>query len=213
MDINSLLNQEQSIQEIHTHQNGQPQMSSHFDPTLSHDDFLVQMLPSIPSSTSAFTWDVSFVTGRAKTQTPPLSLLNQFDDQSALLVSKLRQHQIRSKAAKALMLQQQLMLSRGLAGNGLRSSTGASSDESGLVQMSLSLNNGDHTDNVDGSFQSSKSMFGFCTVHESTDLQSLFYQPVCYLHTRTTVRTLISLGEKESGDRWYSDDQVNCWYI
>ncbi|KAL2502491.1 transcription factor bHLH [Forsythia ovata] len=154
MNINSLLNQDQSLQEIHNHQNGQPQMSSHFDPTSSHDDFLEQMLSSIPSSTSAFSWDVSSVAGRAENQTPPSSLLSQFDDQSALLVSKLRQHQISSGAAKALMLQQQLMLSRGLAGNGLRSPTGASGGESGLLQMPLSLNNGDHTDVVDGSFQS-----------------------------------------------------------
>ncbi|KAL2529588.1 putative calcium-binding protein cml18 [Forsythia ovata] len=44
MNINSLQNQEQSLQEIHSHQNSQPQMSSHFDLTTSHDDFLEQMI-------------------------------------------------------------------------------------------------------------------------------------------------------------------------
>lgn len=153
MNINSLLNQEQSLQEMNNHQNGQPQMSSHFDPTSSHDDFLDQMLSSIPSSNSSFNWDVSSVAARAD-HPPPSTLLSQFDDQSAQLVSKLRQHQISSGAAKALMLQHQLLLSRGLAGNGLRSPSGVSGCESGLLQMPLSLNNGDHADVVDGSFQS-----------------------------------------------------------
>ncbi|CAI9783068.1 unnamed protein product [Fraxinus pennsylvanica] len=153
MNFNSLLNQEQSLQEMNNHQNGQPQMSSHFDPTSSHDDFLDHMLSSIPSSNSSFNWDVSSVAARAD-HPPPSTLLSQFDDQSTQLVSKLRQHQISSGAAKALMLQQQLLLSRGLAGNGLRSPSGVCGGESGLLQIPLSVNNGDHADVVDESFQS-----------------------------------------------------------
>ncbi|CAA3023111.1 transcription factor bHLH66-like [Olea europaea subsp. europaea] len=153
MNINSLLNQEQSLQEMNNHQNGQPQMSSHFDPTSSHDDFLDQMMSSIPSSNSSFNWDVSSDAARAD-HALPSTLLSQFDDQSAQLVSKLRQHQISSGAAKALMLQQQLLLSRGLTGNGLRTPSGASGGESGLLQIPLNLTNGDHADVVDGSFQS-----------------------------------------------------------
>ncbi|KAL2500862.1 putative calcium-binding protein CML18 [Forsythia ovata] len=75
MNINSLINQEQSLQEIHCHQNGQPQMSSHFNLTSSHDDFLEQMLLSILSSTSAFTWDVSSVFHLSLTQLELGSLL------------------------------------------------------------------------------------------------------------------------------------------
>ncbi|CAA3014780.1 transcription factor bHLH66-like [Olea europaea subsp. europaea] len=153
MNINSLLNQEQSLQEMNNHQNGQPQMSSHFDPTSSHDDFLDQMMSSIPSSNSSFNWDVSSDAARAD-HALPSTLLSQFDDQSAQLISKLRQHQISSGAAKVLMLQQQLLLSRGLTGNGLRTPSGASGGESGLLQIPLNLTNGDHADVVDGSFQS-----------------------------------------------------------
>ncbi|KAI3444008.1 hypothetical protein Pfo_000673 [Paulownia fortunei] len=139
-NINPLLNQHQisSLQEIHHH--GQvPQMlaSSQFDPPTSHDDFLEQMLSSVPSSAASFPW--------ADDHAPPL-----LEEQSAaVLASKLRQHQISNGAAKALMLQQQLLLSRSLAGaNGLRSPTGAD----GTL---LPMTHGDHSDVVDGnSFKS-----------------------------------------------------------
>ncbi|KAL3824620.1 hypothetical protein ACJIZ3_020649 [Penstemon smallii] len=102
-NLNSLLNQHQ-IQDIHSH--GHPQMSSHFDPTSSHDDFLEQMLSSVPS------W--------ADDQ-PPSGLLGHMEDQSsaALLASKLRHNQISSGAAKAafMLQQQQILLSRGLGPN------------------------------------------------------------------------------------------------
>ncbi|KAK6136429.1 hypothetical protein DH2020_029850 [Rehmannia glutinosa] len=107
--------------------------SSQFDPASSHDDFLEQMLSSVPSSAaSSFPW--------ADDHAPP-----QLDEQStAVLASKLRQHQISNGAAKALMLQQQLLLSRSLAAaNGLRSPTGA---DGGLLPMP----HGDHNDIVDG---------------------------------------------------------------
>ncbi|KAK6156598.1 hypothetical protein DH2020_010846 [Rehmannia glutinosa] len=107
--------------------------SSQFDPASSHDDFLEQMLSSVPSSAAtSFPW--------ADDHAPP-----QLDEQStAVLASKLRQHQISNGAAKALMLQQQLLLSRSLAAaNGLRSPTGA---DGGLLPMP----HGDHNDVVDG---------------------------------------------------------------
>ncbi|KAG8372590.1 hypothetical protein BUALT_Bualt12G0082000 [Buddleja alternifolia] len=134
-NINSLLNQHQisssSLQEIH-----QPQMLSHFDPTTSHDAFLEQMLSSVPSSAASFPW--------SDDHAPP-----QLEEEhsAALLASKLRQHQISNGAAKALMLQHQLLLSRGLAatGNGLRSPTGAA--DSAFLPMPQ----GDHDDVVDAS--------------------------------------------------------------
>ncbi|XP_016498405.2 bHLH transcription factor RHL1-like [Nicotiana tabacum] len=103
------MNSQMSLQEENGASSGQNMSHSHFDPTSSHDDFLQQILSSVPSSSP---W-------------PDLSGGGDghFDDQSIFLASKLRQNQITGggggAAAKALMLQQQLLLSRGLlAGNG-----------------------------------------------------------------------------------------------
>ncbi|PIN20574.1 hypothetical protein CDL12_06742 [Handroanthus impetiginosus] len=107
--INSVLNQHQiqSLQEIHNH--GQPQIlpSSNFDPS-SQDDFLEQMLSSVPSSAPSFPW--------ADDQTAA-GMVGNMEEQSSATVftSKLREQQISDGAAKALMLQQQLLLSRGFA--------------------------------------------------------------------------------------------------
>ncbi|KAI3446760.1 hypothetical protein Pfo_003425 [Paulownia fortunei] len=107
--VNSVLNQHQilSLQEINNH--GQPQMlpSSNFDPASSHDDFLEQMLSSVPSSAASFPW--------ADDQPAPGMVGNLEDQSEAVLASKMRQQQISNGAAKALMLQQQLLFSRGLA--------------------------------------------------------------------------------------------------
>ncbi|KAL0287680.1 UNVERIFIED_CONTAM: Transcription factor [Sesamum calycinum] len=107
--MNSLLNQHQiPFQEIHNH--GQPQMlpSSGFDPASPHDDFLEQMLSSVPSSAAAsFPW--------ADDQAAPGMVGNLEEPSAAVLASKMRQQQISNGAAKALMLQQQLLLSRGIA--------------------------------------------------------------------------------------------------
>lgn len=100
------------LQEIH---NSQMSTSSHFDPTSSHDDFLDQMFSSVPSSASSFPWPDDHAP-------PPCHLEEQ---STAFLASKLRQQQISNGAAKALMLQQQLLLSRGFAVNDLRSSSAA----------------------------------------------------------------------------------------
>lgn len=141
MNVNSLLN----LPEIHNHQNGE----THVDPTSSHEDFLEQML----SSNSSFPWEFSAAAEPSQTddQSPQPNMLSHFDDQSALLASKLRHHQIGDggAAAKSLMFQQQLMLSRGLAGNGLRSPAGM---ESGLLPVSSSHNG--HHDVVNGSSKS-----------------------------------------------------------
>ncbi|KAL3535082.1 hypothetical protein ACH5RR_003543 [Cinchona calisaya] len=133
--MNSLINQQ-----LHDLQNTQ---QHHFDSTTtssSHDEFLEQMLSSIPNST--------WLPPDLKAQSPwdPLSsAAAALEEQSDLLVSKLRQHQIGS--AKALMLQQHLMLSRGgglpshSSANGLRSPPGGSNSgaNSGLLPMPLSL--------------------------------------------------------------------------
>ncbi|CAK9168838.1 unnamed protein product [Ilex paraguariensis] len=172
--LNSLLNQQDL-------QNGQQQISnthqihqSHFDPTSSHDDFLDQMLSSLPPSS----WpDLPFASnpiGSLAAGHKLQDLSDQFDDQSqsALLVSKLRQHQISGggavagnspAAAKAFLLQQQLLLSRGLSAGGLRSPTGAG--DSGILQMPLSLGTGEGFDGsqnnvVDGSSFKSPNLGG-----------------------------------------------------
>ncbi|KAI5676146.1 hypothetical protein M9H77_07096 [Catharanthus roseus] len=147
--MNSILNQSQMT--LHDLQNSH-QQQNHFDPSNSQDDFLEQILisSSIPSS-----WppdlSASATNSGSKPQSPwdslPQNPLASLEDQSALLTSKLRQHQI--GGAKAMMLQQQLMLSRGLAGNGLRSPTTAAGN-GGLLPMPLSLN-GNGGDVIDGS--------------------------------------------------------------
>lgn len=140
---------------------------SHFDPASSHDDFLEQILSSVPSSSPwpdlSKSWDPHHHLSSppppphnpssGEDQPPPNPLHQQFhfDDQaSSLLASKLRQHQITGgggAAAKALMLQQQILLSRTLAGNGLRSPTAASGDN-GLLSLPVNLSNDDHNDSV-----------------------------------------------------------------
>ncbi|XP_004242577.2 bHLH transcription factor RHL1-like [Solanum lycopersicum] len=179
--MNSLLSQQQqsqiSLQDLQNGGNGgstggvgglsQHSMGhSHFDPTSSHDDFLEQILSSVPSSSPwpdlSKSWDPHHhlsspphnpSSGEDQPPSNPFHSQFHYDDQaSSLLASKLRQHQITSgggaaAAAKALMLQQQLLLSRTLAGNGLRSPNGASGDN-GLLSLPLNLSNGDQNDGV-----------------------------------------------------------------
>ncbi|XP_057767158.1 bHLH transcription factor RHL1-like [Salvia miltiorrhiza] len=89
----SVMNQHQFLHEML-----QP---SNFDPTSSHEDFLQQMLSSVPLSASSFPW--------ADDHPPP----GNPDDHPP--ASRIRHQQISGGAAKALMLQQQLLLSRGFA--------------------------------------------------------------------------------------------------
>ncbi|KAI7743523.1 hypothetical protein M8C21_020965 [Ambrosia artemisiifolia] len=88
-------------------------MSQTFDPTSSHEDFLEQMLCGLQSA--GVSWP-EISTGTVAGGGDGVDL---FDDQSAFLTTKLRQHQISggdgaagdlSSAAKSLLLQQQLML-------------------------------------------------------------------------------------------------------
>ncbi|KAH6772346.1 hypothetical protein C2S51_010750 [Perilla frutescens var. frutescens] len=119
-NLNSLLNQQQVslLQEIHNNFQSHPSSSS------SNDDFFQQMLSSITSPASAFPW--------ADHQTPPLLC-----EQSA---AKMRQHQISNGAAKAIVLQQQLLLA---VANDLRSPV---EPDAGFFPVP----HGDHNDVVDG---------------------------------------------------------------
>ncbi|GMP63909.1 hypothetical protein CsSME_00025404 [Camellia sinensis var. sinensis] len=161
--MKSILNQSQmSLQDL---QNGQqqieinPQIQQHFDPTSSHDDFLDQMLSTLPS------WDLSLPNPKSpwdlSSADAPLKSGDDDDDQfhfnhdhSAVLASKLRQQQISgggaatsAAAVKSLLLQEQLLLQS--RGGGLRSPTGGSGGDSGLLPMMNLGNGGD--DFVDGS--------------------------------------------------------------
>ncbi|KAG8367578.1 hypothetical protein BUALT_Bualt16G0086500 [Buddleja alternifolia] len=96
------------LQEIQNHDQSQMLSSSqHFDPTSSqHDDFLEQMLSSVPPSAASFPW--------SDDQTAAAGVMEHLEEQSAAaLSSRMRHHQISGGAAKALMLQHQLL--RGLA--------------------------------------------------------------------------------------------------
>ncbi|XP_043696198.1 bHLH transcription factor RHL1-like isoform X2 [Telopea speciosissima] len=89
-------------------------------------------------------------------------------DESTMLASRLRQHQIsgNSPTGKSMMLQQHLLLSRGVGGGGLtRSPTAAPGGEHGLLPLPLTLGSADSSDSrlildrsredvVDGSFKS-----------------------------------------------------------
>ncbi|KAJ4951588.1 hypothetical protein NE237_028420 [Protea cynaroides] len=97
----------------------------------------------------------------------PENLHYPFDD-SSLLASRLRQHQIsgNSPTGKSLMLQQHLLLSRGVGGGGMaRSPAAAPGGEHGFLPLPLTLGSGDSSDSrllvdrsredvVDASFKS-----------------------------------------------------------
>nr|WQQ41800.1 bHLH58 protein [Camellia japonica] len=160
--MKSILNQSQmSLQDL---QNGQqqiennPQIQQHFDPTPSHDDFLDQMLSTLPS------WDLSLPNPKSPWDLSSAASLKSGDDDdeefhfnhdhSAVLASRLRQQQISgggaatsAAAVKSLLLQQQLLLQS--RGGGLRSPTGGSGGDSGLLPMMNLGSGGD--DFVDGS--------------------------------------------------------------
>ncbi|CAL5402123.1 unnamed protein product [Camellia sinensis] len=160
--MKSILNQSQmSLQDL---QNGQqqiennPQIQQHFDPTSSHDDFLDQMLSTLPSWDLALPnptspWDLSSADAPLKSGDDDDDQFHFNHDHSAVLASKLRQQQISgggaatsAAAVKSLLLQQQLLLQS--RGGGLRSPTGSGGD-SGLLPMMNLGNGGD--DFVDGS--------------------------------------------------------------
>ncbi|XP_060675814.1 bHLH transcription factor RHL1 isoform X2 [Ziziphus jujuba] len=177
----SLQELQQQQSQIQSSQMQQHQIhNSHFEPT-SHDDFLEQMLSTLgPSSCSwadlnpavntskAAPWDTipPPLNGSAKPrdlsdETAPSSHENVgFPyDESVNLASKFRNHQISggsksATATAAMLLHHQLMMSRGVAGAG-SSGGGSGTGEPGLLQMPLSLGNGEfdrsHNDVGDGS--------------------------------------------------------------
>lgn len=141
--MNSILSQNQSqislqdLQNVQQMANNTSQIQQpHFDTSSSHDDFLEQMLTSLPSCS----WP-EFSAGGNQYQ--------NFDDPPTMLASKFRQHQISGGGSggpvKSLLLQQQL-LPRGLGG-GLRSPAGASGagDSSGLLSVPLNLGGGEES--------------------------------------------------------------------
>ncbi|KAK3032328.1 hypothetical protein RJ639_035379 [Escallonia herrerae] len=176
--INSILNQQQqsqmTLQDLGQQQQQQvASQPSHFDPAASsHDDFLEQMLSALPSSSwpdlagagnpKSLPWELSNPVGPDDSD----SVYTGFEDPSAFLVSKLRQHQItgsgRGGAKAALM--QQLLMSRGLSG-GLRSPTGASgAGDSGLLSLPLSGDSFDRSNDGGGDVSSFKSPGGDASV-------------------------------------------------
>ncbi|XP_052183270.1 bHLH transcription factor RHL1-like [Diospyros lotus] len=148
--MNPILNQSQmSLQDLQNGQHHHHQHQSHisdasqiqqFDP--SHDDFLDQMLSTLPSCS----WP-DLAGGNAKSSWDLYSAALPPEDQSSILASKLRHHQIsggaNSSAAAAtlqsLLLQQQLLLQS--RGGGLRDGSGAG--DTGLLGMPLGLGGGD----------------------------------------------------------------------
>lgn len=63
--------------------------SNSYDPTVTHDDFLDQMLSGLQTTVS---WP--------EKSTLPWDSVDHFDDQSAFLSSKLRQHQITASGGR-----------------------------------------------------------------------------------------------------------------
>jgi hypothetical protein len=142
--INSLLNPSSQIplQDLQNQQNPSQIQNSHFDPnSSSNDDFLEQMLSNIPpcswpdlkspwdltmpinnndsSNSIAKPRDLSDETAPSNTDNSNLGFHNNFDE-SVILASKLRQHQISggsgAAAAAKMMLQQQLLMAAARGG-------------------------------------------------------------------------------------------------
>ncbi|XWS72620.1 hypothetical protein CRYUN_Cryun02cG0055700 [Craigia yunnanensis] len=163
--MNSLLNPTQQIplQDLQSNgnSNGHQQIQNpQFDPATSHDDFLEQMLSTLPScswSDLKSPWDQpkSDETGSPN---PDNNVGFHYDE---ILASKLRQHQINggggsspATAAMKMTMQQQMMLAGRAAAAG-----------GGGLSMPLSLGSGapgsNHNDIVDGSsFKSSNHQAG-----------------------------------------------------
>lgn len=153
--INSLLNSSSQIplQDLQTQQNHSQIQNSHFDPnSSSNDDFLEQMLSTIPScswadlkspwdlnptnnltmplnncnnNTAAKPRDLSDETAPSNTDNGNNVGFHSNFDESAILASKLRQHQISggssssgaaAAAAAKMMLQQQLLMAAARGG-------------------------------------------------------------------------------------------------
>ncbi|KAK9101806.1 hypothetical protein Sjap_019060 [Stephania japonica] len=147
--------QQQQIQNPH-----QMQQTTHFENPTTHDDFLDQMLSSMQNwppevlsgSNPKSPWDTTTTSNKLfnipignetnkpnnRAEDPSPEALPYPYDESVMLASRLRQHQISAGASspKSMMLQQQLMMSRG-GGGGM--------DNSGLFPLPLTLGNGDRS--------------------------------------------------------------------
>ncbi|KAF8393051.1 hypothetical protein HHK36_021292 [Tetracentron sinense] len=162
---------------------------THFDPS-SHDDFLEQMFSSLPSwseipGNPKSPWDlnppnpnnnnhklfnipIGSSSNKARDLSEDPENLHYPFDESTLLASRLRQHQISgsSSVGKPLMLQQHLLLPRVVGGGMARSPSAASgSGDSAFLPLPLSLGSADssdhrllvdrsHDDSVDPPFKS-----------------------------------------------------------
>lgn len=118
------------------------------------DDFFDQMLSSLPSTwadlaTPKSPWDMSGATNPAGSGEDCGGY-----DESALLASRLRQHQISGSGspggAKPMMLHQMLMSSVGRGSGGGAGAGGVANDPSGFFALPLSLGR----DDVEGPFKS-----------------------------------------------------------
>ncbi|GAB4828154.1 hypothetical protein Ancab_035070 [Ancistrocladus abbreviatus] len=112
-----------------------------------HDDFLEQMFSTIPNCS---TWpELSSSPNTNDHGTDAASVQYPSFDDSTLLESKLRHHQINGAAAvKSFLLQQQLLLSRGV------NRGGGGGEAAGILSLPLSLANVDSVDSgllIDGS--------------------------------------------------------------
>ncbi|KAK9149810.1 hypothetical protein Scep_008567 [Stephania cephalantha] len=152
--------QQQQQQQQQQIQNPHQIQTTHFENSTTHDDFLDQMLSSIPN------WSSEVLSGNPKSPWDPTTTNKLFNipignetnkpnnnredpspetlpsypyDESVMLASRLRQHQISAGGSpKSMMLQQQLLnMSRGGGGGGL--------DNSGLFPLPLTLGNGDRS--------------------------------------------------------------------
>ncbi|GAB4832708.1 hypothetical protein Ancab_006725 [Ancistrocladus abbreviatus] len=129
------------------HQQSNPQIppfetTNNNSATPSHDDFLEQMLSTIPNCPSWPDLSSSANPDDHHNHHPDAATVHYppFDD-SSLLAAKLRQHQINgAAAAKSFLLQQQLLLSRGVNGGGV------GGEAAGLLNLPLSLGSGDSVD-------------------------------------------------------------------
>ncbi|KAK4765667.1 hypothetical protein SAY86_026757 [Trapa natans] len=120
MDMNSILNHgnispsrhQLPLQDLHNHPiHGRA--AAHFDPVPGDQEFLDQMFSNISSSSWA-----DLHSADCDTNGNAVGPFGAHFDESAVLVSKLRQHQISggsgsSTLAKALLLQQQMVMGRG----------------------------------------------------------------------------------------------------
>ncbi|XP_068651749.1 bHLH transcription factor RHL1-like isoform X2 [Aristolochia californica] len=149
--------QQQKIQNLQM----QVQPTSHFDHTQSHDDFLDHMLSSYPSwsENQKQLFNVSLVS-QNHSDNPSHQAENLHHnpyDESSLLASRLRQHQISGNSptarGKPMVLPQQLLMAR----DGMTRPPSAGGGESGLLPLPLSLGNGDSSDSrldAEASFRS-----------------------------------------------------------